>query len=61
MADKICPLHFGLESGVPLIGFGALLLISAGVICLSQGAGALPIVVIFGAAGIFMVWAGIAK
>jgi hypothetical protein len=61
MADKVCPIQFGLKSGAPLIGLGILLLFSAGISYFSQGPGAFPIVVIFGAAGIFMLWAGITK
>ncbi len=61
MADKVCPMHVGLRSGAPLIGLGIILLLSAGISYLGQGPAMFPIVVIFGGAGIFMIWAGITK
>ena len=62
MADRACPLEAsGLESGAPLIGLGLLLLFSGTIAYLIQGEGAIPIMVIFGAAGIFMLWAGLTK
>ena len=63
MADRACLLESsGLESGAPLIGLGILLLFSGTIAYLIQGEGAIPIVVvIFGAAGIFMLWAGLTK
>lgn len=57
-----CPL-FGVESGVPIIGLGILLILFGIVPLLFLPAGTLPLPIsaVFTGFGIFLIWAGLKK
>jgi hypothetical protein len=56
-----CPI-FGVESGVPLIGLGILLVLFAIIPSfIIQMSLPLPIAILFTGFGIFLIWAGITK
>ncbi|MDD1719531.1 MAG: hypothetical protein LUQ25_05690 [Methanoregulaceae archaeon] len=57
---RSCPVGYGVESGVPIIGLGLLLILFALVpYLIGTGAMPIPIAVIIAAGGLFMIWAGL--